>query len=146
MPVNVVGEFDDKGGLLGALGVDVGFLQNAFGETKDAFGLVGVAPGADVTQVKQRIKTLLDRQYPSIEVLTAQEFKDNQAGQVNQLRFDVRDHRVAFGRVRGRDRSRVVAGDLPGPERGGGVGEVFELAGQIERPARVAVAGAAFRP
>ena len=85
VPVNVVGEFDDKGGLLGALGVDVGFLQNAFGETKDAFGLVGVAPGADVTQVKQRIKTLLDRQYPSIEVLTAQEFKDNQAGQVNQL-------------------------------------------------------------
>ena len=57
----------------------------AFGERKDAFGLVGVRPGQDVKVVERRVKGLLDRDFPSTEVLTAKEFKDQQAGQVNQL-------------------------------------------------------------
>jgi len=40
----------------------------------------------------------------------------------------------------------MVAGDLTRTERGGGFGEVFELAGEIARPARLAVAHPAFRP
>ena len=72
--------------------------------------------------------------------------RDGDAGHVDELRFDVGDHRVAFGCVRGRDHRRVFAGDLTRPERGGGLGQVFELAGQVDRPARLAVAGPAFRP
>ena len=85
VPVKVVGEFDDKGGLLGNLGADVQFVERAFGEKEDAFGLIGLQAGADVKQVEGRINALLKRDYPSVEVKTAQEFKDQQAGQVNQL-------------------------------------------------------------
>ena len=42
-------------------------------------------PGQDVKVVERRVKGLLDRDFPSTEVLTAKEFKDQQAGQVNQL-------------------------------------------------------------
>src|SRR3954451_5489945 len=83
--VRVVGVYDDKGGLLAKLTFDNRRLASAFGERKDAFGLVGVRPGQDVNAVEQRVKALLDRDFPSTEVLTAKEFKDQQAGQVNQL-------------------------------------------------------------
>ena len=83
--MRVVGVYDDKGGLLAKLTFDNRWLASAFGERKDAFGLVGVRPGQDVKVVEQRVKGLLDRDFPSTEVLTAKEFKDQQAGQVNQL-------------------------------------------------------------
>ena len=84
-PVRVVGVYDDKGGLLAKLTFDNRWLASAFGERKDAFGLVGVRPGQDVKVVEHRVKALLDRDFPSTDVLTAKEFKDQQAGQVNQL-------------------------------------------------------------
>jgi putative ABC transport system permease protein len=56
-----------------------------FGETKDAFGLVGLDRGANPNTVKQQISNVLDRRFPEAEVLTAKEFKDDIAGQVNQL-------------------------------------------------------------
>jgi putative ABC transport system permease protein len=83
--VLIVGELDDKGGLLADLSFDTTYLERDFGEKQDAFGLVGLRPGAGVDQIEGRIKALLKRDYPATEVLTAQEFKDNQAGQVNQL-------------------------------------------------------------
>ena len=71
--------------LLAKLTFDNRWLAAAFGERKDAFGLVGVRPGQDVKVVERRVKGLLDRDFPSTDVLTAKEFKDQQAGQVNQL-------------------------------------------------------------
>ena len=59
--------------------------QTQFGEPKDAFGLVGLAPGADEKAVKDQIAGVLKQRYPEAEVLTNQEFKDDIAGQVNQL-------------------------------------------------------------
>jgi putative ABC transport system permease protein len=76
---------EDKGGLLGNLTVTNAVAQTQFGEPKDAFGLVGLAPGADETAVKQQIASVLEQRYPEAEVLTNQEFKDDIAGQVNQL-------------------------------------------------------------
>lgn len=75
----------DKGGLLANLTVTNDVAERQFGEPKDAFGLVGLQRGANETAVKQRISNLLDKQYPEAEVLTGQEFKDDIAGQVNQL-------------------------------------------------------------
>ena len=81
----VIGIVDDKGGLLANLTVTNAVAQTQFGEPKDAFGLVGADPGADLPAVKQQIVRLLDARYPEAEVLTNQEFKDDIAGQVNQL-------------------------------------------------------------
>ncbi len=81
----VIGIVDDKGGLLANLTVTNAVAQTQFGEPKDAFGLVGADPGADLVAVKAQIKKLLDARYPEAEVLTNQEFKDDIAGQVNQL-------------------------------------------------------------
>jgi putative ABC transport system permease protein len=76
---------EDKGGLLGNLTVTNAVAQTQFGEPKDAFGLVGIDPGADEKAVKQQISSVLEQRYPEAEVLTNQEFKDDIAGQVNQL-------------------------------------------------------------
>jgi putative ABC transport system permease protein len=81
----VIGIVDDKGGLLANLTVTNAVAQTQFGEPKDAFGLVGADPGADTVAVKKQISKLLDARYPEAEVLTNQEFKDDIAGQVNQL-------------------------------------------------------------
>jgi putative ABC transport system permease protein len=75
----------DKGGLLANLTVTNNLAESKFGEPKDAFGMVAIDRGANPTVVKQRIADLLEKQYPEAEVLTAQEFKDDIAGQVNQL-------------------------------------------------------------
>jgi putative ABC transport system permease protein len=81
----VSGIVEDKGGLLANLTVTNAVAQTQFAEPKDAFGLVGTDPGADQAAVKAQISHLLDRSYPEAEVLTNQEFKDDIAGQVNQL-------------------------------------------------------------
>ena len=81
----VIGIAQDKGGLLANLTVTNDVAQTQFGEPKDAFGLVGTDPGADQAAVKKQISSILDQRYPEAEVLTNQEFKDDIAGQVNQL-------------------------------------------------------------
>jgi putative ABC transport system permease protein len=83
--LRVTGITDDKGGLTANLVITNDVAQRQFGEPKDAFGLVGIDGGADATAVKKQITSLLDARYPAAEVLTAKEFKDDIAGQVNQL-------------------------------------------------------------
>src|SRR6201999_2409990 len=85
--LRVTGRVDDKGGLVAALIVTNRQMVTDFGEPKDAFGMVGIRPGANETAVQNGIKALLDRQYPEAEVLTAKEFTDDIAGQVNQLLY-----------------------------------------------------------
>jgi putative ABC transport system permease protein len=83
--LRVTGITRDRGQLTAALVITNALAQSRFGETKDAFGLVGIRPGANPDVVKQRIANLLEQRFPEAEVLTNQEFKDNIAGQVNQL-------------------------------------------------------------
>jgi putative ABC transport system permease protein len=83
--VRIAGTYDDKGGLLANLTFDNRVLERDFGERRDAFGLVGLRPGTDVAAVERRVAGLLERGFPATEVLTAEEFKDQQSGQVNQL-------------------------------------------------------------
>ena len=79
------GIVDDNGDLTSAVVVTNQQMLNDFGEPKDAFGLVGLAPGANEGQVQKRVDSVLERKYPEAEILTAEEFKDDIAGQVNQL-------------------------------------------------------------
>src|SRR4051794_20911211 len=85
--LRVTGVVDDKGGLVSSLIVTNRQMLTDFGEPKDAFGMVGVTPRADQKAVQNRIKGVLDRQFPEAEVLTAKEFTDDIAGQVNQLLY-----------------------------------------------------------
>ncbi len=83
--VRVGGIVKDEGGLLANLTLPISTVQREFGEPKDSIGLVGLASGANEDQVQQRLNTLLKTRYPEAEVKTAQEFIDEQSGQVNQL-------------------------------------------------------------
>jgi putative ABC transport system permease protein len=85
LALRVSGIVHDQGGLTAKLVVSNDVAQSAFGEPKEAFGLVGLAPGADATQVKAAVTRLLDQRYPAAELLTAKEFKDRISGQINQL-------------------------------------------------------------
>jgi putative ABC transport system permease protein len=85
--LRVTGVVNDKGDLVAALIVTNRQMLTDFGEPKDAFGMVGLQPGADQKQVQARIKQVLDRQFPEAEALTAKEFTDDVAGQVNQLLY-----------------------------------------------------------
>src|SRR4051794_4450252 len=85
--LRVTGAVDDKGGLVSALIVTNRQMLTDFGEPKDAFGMVGLRPGTDEKAAQDRIKGVLERQFPEAEVLTAKEFTDDVAGQVNQLLY-----------------------------------------------------------
>jgi putative ABC transport system permease protein len=83
--LRVTGVYDDDGGLLGDVAVDNRVLERDFGERKDAFALVALREGEDAAAIERRLSSLLDRTFPAVEVLTAEQFKDEQSGQVNQL-------------------------------------------------------------
>jgi putative ABC transport system permease protein len=85
--LRVRGIVDDQGDLTSALIVTNAQMVSAFGEPKDAFGMVGLRPGANAKAVQANVQRTLDRQFPEAEVLTAAEFKDNVSGQVNQLLY-----------------------------------------------------------
>jgi putative ABC transport system permease protein len=87
LSLRVAGIADDKGDMTTSLTVTNHLMLSAFGEPKDAFGMVGLAPGADEKQVQAAVASTLERQFPEAEVLTAAEFKDDVAGQVNQLLY-----------------------------------------------------------
>ena len=83
LPVTAI--VKDDGGLIADVAVPLPVLQRSFAERKDAFGLVGIAPGADRDAVQKRIDALFKAKFPEGKVQTAQEFIDSQTGQVNQL-------------------------------------------------------------
>jgi putative ABC transport system permease protein len=83
--LRVGGIVDDKGGFTSALIVSNQQLATDFGEPKDAFGMIGLQPGANRKAVQADVKRVLDRQFPEAEILTAKEFKDKISGNVDQL-------------------------------------------------------------
>jgi putative ABC transport system permease protein len=85
LALKVGGIVDDKGGFTSALIVSNQQMLSDFGEPKDAFGMIGLRPGADRKAVQAGVKGVLDRQFPEAEVLTAKEFKDKISGNVDQL-------------------------------------------------------------
>jgi putative ABC transport system permease protein len=84
VPLTVRGVVDDRGRLLADLTISQQLATQAFGERDIALAFAGVAP-ADETRVKSQVDHVLKTQFPVAEALTLQQFKDDQAGQVDQL-------------------------------------------------------------
>ena len=137
--LRVTGVVNDKGDLVAALIVTNRQMLTDFGEPKDAFGMVGLRPGADQKQVQARIKQVLNRQFPEAEALTAKEFTDDVAGQVNQLLVpDLRAARARGDRVAVRDRQHARAVDQRADTRARAPARDRDDAapGQADRPLR----------
>ncbi len=82
--LTVKGITDDNSGLFADVTVSEELARSAFGEKSDALVFAGVDP-SDETQVKATIDQALEKTFPIAEALTVQEFKDQQAGQINQI-------------------------------------------------------------
>jgi len=80
--LRVAGVVEDKGRLLGDLTVSNDLVARDFGQRKDSLVIVGYAGGG---ATKAAIDAAIKTDFPQVEALTAQEFKDDQAGQVDQL-------------------------------------------------------------
>lgn len=85
LKLRIEGTVKDEGQLIAPVSLALPLLERSFGERKDAFGIVGVAAGADVEAVQKRIERLFKARYPEGTVKTGQEFIDDQTEQVNQL-------------------------------------------------------------
>src|SRR5919109_940958 len=81
LALRVAGIADDKGDLITSLTVTNRQMLTDFGEPKDAFGMVGVRPGANRKAVQAGISRTLTQRFPEAEALTAEEFKDDVSGQ-----------------------------------------------------------------
>uniref|UniRef100_UPI00356676C3 FtsX-like permease family protein n=1 Tax=Paraconexibacter sp. TaxID=2949640 RepID=UPI00356676C3 len=85
LDLRIAGTFEDKAELLGDLTVTVETAAQDIGVTRDNYVFAAFDDGADQKATQRAIAAVLEREFPQTEVLSAQEFKDDQADQVNQL-------------------------------------------------------------
>jgi putative ABC transport system permease protein len=85
LTARVIGVYDDDANLLGALTFSNAVLARSFNASGDAFLMAATAPGTDADDVKQLADRVVSAAFPSIEVLTKDEFVERQEGQVNRL-------------------------------------------------------------
>ncbi|HWM54021.1 MAG TPA: FtsX-like permease family protein [Solirubrobacterales bacterium] len=83
--LRVAGEFEDKVELLGSAIVTPRLMATAFDQRDDVIDFVKLAPGADAEVVQGELSKLLEREFPTAEVRSQQELKENQEEQINQL-------------------------------------------------------------
>ncbi len=81
----VVGTYDTRVGLIGGAIVTQEVLARDFDQTQDTIDFVEVAAGADPGEVQARLETVMERSFPTAEVVNQQELKENQEEQVNLL-------------------------------------------------------------
>jgi putative ABC transport system permease protein len=82
---SVIGVYDDDANLLGALTFPNAVLRASFNARGDAFLMATTTPDLNVDGVAERADRVVSAAFPSIEVLTKDEFVERQEGQVNQL-------------------------------------------------------------
>ncbi len=81
----IVAAIKDRTDFLGSFVIDQAAMARYFGETRDTYVLVGIAPGADAAAVEQRVKRLVSTRYPSAEALNQEELKKSQEEQIGAL-------------------------------------------------------------
>jgi putative ABC transport system permease protein len=84
VPYRVVATFENKLGLTGDLIVTNASVRSSWGVRDDAVVLAATRPGADDDTIATAAKRAL-RAFPVAEALTVQQFKDDQAKQVDQI-------------------------------------------------------------
>jgi putative ABC transport system permease protein len=83
--LKVSGVYKDKSKLTGSLIVPNAVLAQQFAADKDQLTLVALDGGQEDPALKERIDALLKRDFPQVEARTADEFKQDQRDQINQL-------------------------------------------------------------
>jgi putative ABC transport system permease protein len=83
--LHVLGIVKEEFGILQDLTIALPLARSAFGLREDAFDFVAYKPGADNATVQPAIDKLLTAQFPQARSRTGQQFKDEQAKQVNTL-------------------------------------------------------------
>jgi putative ABC transport system permease protein len=83
--LTVTGIASDNSRLLGNITVGLPLVRSAFGQQNDTVDFVVYAPGATNAEVQPEVNRLLSSAFPEAQSLTAAQFKDQQAGQVNGL-------------------------------------------------------------
>ncbi len=83
--LKVLGIVKEEFGILQDLTIALPLARSAFGLREDAFDFVAYKPGADNATVQPAIDGLLAAQFPQARSRTGQQFKDEQAKQVNTL-------------------------------------------------------------
>ncbi|HWX96875.1 MAG TPA: FtsX-like permease family protein [Solirubrobacteraceae bacterium] len=85
LPLTVVGIAGDNARLLGNLTISLPLARHAFGQRNDALDFVSYLPGASNAQVQPAVNRLLAAAFPQARSRTAQQFKEDQANQINTL-------------------------------------------------------------
>ncbi len=85
LQLKVIGTYEDKSTLLGDFTMSNAAIANHLGVTRDTYVLTRFTDGADPGQTKAAVAKVLEKDFPQTEVLTADEWKDDQADQINQL-------------------------------------------------------------
>jgi len=83
--LRVAGTFEDKADLLGDLVLPNETVAQDIGVARDSYVFLKFDGGADEDATREAVGALLKKDFPQTEVLTAEEFKDDQAGQIDQL-------------------------------------------------------------
>jgi len=85
LKLTIRGTYRDRLDFGGDFVVPLDVATRDFNMKKDALLLVKLAPGANRDAVQKRIELQLGAQFPDVEALTNEEFKDDQAKQLNQV-------------------------------------------------------------
>jgi putative ABC transport system permease protein len=81
----VQGIASDNARLLGNLTISLALARSAFGQREDALDFVSYVPGATDAQVQPKVDKLLAGSFPQARSRTAEQFKKDQADQINTL-------------------------------------------------------------
>ena len=81
------GTYNDRGQLFGDVIVPEATLRERFGARTVLAAFVASAPGSSQDEVRAQLTGLLDRDFPTLEPQTREEFINAQVGQVNQILY-----------------------------------------------------------
>jgi putative ABC transport system permease protein len=83
--LTTTGIIKENAELLGAITINRALGASAFGQREDGVNFVTYVPGATDAQVQPRVNALLKVSYPQVRSRTAAQFKQDLAGQINNL-------------------------------------------------------------
>jgi putative ABC transport system permease protein len=85
--LTVRGTVDNKGDVFDPVTTTYATVRREFRQRDDQVDLIKTSPGADVGLIQARIDKLLDARFPIVRSQNQQQYKDDIAGQVNQILY-----------------------------------------------------------
>ena len=85
LSLRVAGTYEDKADLFGPRTLSNATVERDIGITRPSFVFTKFEDGADAAATQKAMSAVLDRDFPQAEALTAEEFKDDQAAQIDQV-------------------------------------------------------------